>query len=100
MEAELGEQGLDYRAIVEGVPDLYLILDAQLRIVQVSNAYARATLTRREDILGRGLFEVFPDNPDDPSAEGVRNLHASLQRVLKSALPAGERSPRAWLPCA
>lgn len=28
------------------------------------------------------MFEVFPDNPDDLNANGVRNLHSSLQRVL------------------
>jgi len=39
-------------------------------------------MTRREDILGRGLFDVFPDNPDDPAATGVRNLRASLARVV------------------
>src|SRR2546428_7515922 len=32
--------------------------------------------------LGRGIFDVFPDNPDDPAADGVRNLRASLERVL------------------
>src|SRR5687767_13374394 len=40
-------------------------------------------MTRRADILGRGIFEVFPDNPDDPAATGVRNLSDSLERVLK-----------------
>lgn len=78
---------LDYRTLFEGAPDLYLVLDPQLIIVGVSNAYARATLTRREDIVGKGLFEVFPDNPDDPAAEGVRNLRTSLQRVLQTAEP-------------
>src|SRR5206468_9586321 len=53
----------------------------------VSDAYLRATMTRREEILGHGLFEVFPDNPADPAASGVRNLRASLERVLKSGLP-------------
>ncbi len=40
-------------------------------------------MTNREDILGRGVFDVFPDNPHDPSATGVRNLRTSLQRVLQ-----------------
>lgn len=75
---------LDFRALFESVPDLYLVLDPGLLIVGVSDAYARATMTQRENILGRGIFEVFPDNPDDPSAEGMRNLRASLQRVLKT----------------
>lgn len=78
---------LDFRALFEGAPDLYLVLNPQLVIVGVSDAYARATMTRREDILGKGVFEVFPDNPDDPAAEGVRNLHASLQQVLRTAAP-------------
>jgi PAS domain S-box-containing protein len=78
---------MDYRAIVEGLPGLFLIVDEQLTIVGVSDAYARATLTRRDEILGRNMFDVFPDNPDDPTADGVRNLHASLRRVLKSGAP-------------
>jgi signal transduction histidine kinase len=44
-------------------------------------------MTKREEILGRGLFEVFPDNPADPTATGVHNLRASLQRVLHNRAP-------------
>jgi PAS domain S-box-containing protein len=58
-----------------------------LAIVAVSDAYLKATMTKREKILGRGLFEVFPDNPDDPTATGVRNLKASLNRVLANRVP-------------
>jgi len=79
-----GEAGPDFRALFESAPGLYLVLDPRLRIVAVSDAYCRATMTRRERILGRGIFDVFPDNPDDPAADGVRNLKASLQRVLQT----------------
>jgi len=77
----------DFRALFESAPGLYLVLDPQLRIVAVSDAYSRATMTRREQILGRAIFDVFPDNPDDPAADGVRNLKASLQRVLLNRVP-------------
>jgi PAS domain S-box-containing protein len=60
-----------------------LVLSPDLRIIAVSDAYLRATMTKRQDILGRGIFDVFPDNPDDPSATGARKLRASLERVLK-----------------
>src|SRR6185369_11291197 len=33
---------------------------------------------------GRQLFDVFPDNPGDPQATGVRNLAASLDRVRRT----------------
>ena len=77
----------DFRALFESVPGLYLVLTPDLRIAAVSNAYLEATMTRREAILGRHLFDVFPDNPDDASATGVRNLSASLERVLATRAP-------------
>lgn len=77
----------DFKALFESVPGLYLVLDPDLKIIAVSNAYLQATMTRRESILGRGIFDVFPDNPDDPSATGVGNLRASLERVLTSRAP-------------
>ena len=75
---------IDFKYLFEGLPDLYLILDTEFKILAVSHAYAQATLTQSDAILGKGLFEVFPDNPNDPTAEGVRNLHASLRRVLQT----------------
>ncbi|MBI4953434.1 MAG: response regulator [Myxococcales bacterium] len=72
----------DFRALFEAAPGAYLVLSPELRIVAVTDAYLRATMTDRERLLGRGLFEIFPDNPDDPAATGVSNLRASLARVL------------------
>ena len=77
----------DFQALFESLPGLYLILAPDFTIVAVSDAYLRATMTKRDEILGRNLFEVFPDNPDDPTATGVRNLRASLQRVLENKAP-------------
>ena len=77
----------DFRALFEGVPGLYLVLTPDLRISAASDAYLLATMTTREGILGRPVFEVFPDNPDDPSATGVHNVRASLDRVLKTRKP-------------
>lgn len=71
----------DFRALFESVPGLYLVLDCDFYIIAVSDDYASATMTRREDIIGCGIFDVFPDNPDDPAADGVRNLRASLTSV-------------------
>lgn len=74
----------DFRVLFESAPGCYLVLLPDLTITAVTDAYLRATMTQREDILGRGLFDVFPDNPQDPTATGASNLRASLQRVLKN----------------
>ncbi len=75
---------LDFQSLFESAPGLYLVLARDLQIVALSHAYLQGTMTSREAILGRGIFDVFPDNPDDPGADGVRNLRASLERVLET----------------
>jgi PAS domain S-box-containing protein len=74
----------DFRLLFESVPGYYLVLTPELKIGAVSDGYLRVTMTQRDQILGRDLFDVFPDNPDDPAADGVRNLSASLNRVLEN----------------
>jgi signal transduction histidine kinase/CheY-like chemotaxis protein len=77
----------DFRVLFESAPGSYLVLSPDFTIVAVSDAYLRATMTERAAIVGRGLFEVFPDNPADPAATGVSNLRASLARVLDLRRP-------------
>ena len=74
---------LDWRHLFESAPACYLVLSPDLTIVGVTDAYVRATMQQRERMIGRALFEVFPDNPDDPAADGVNNLRASLDRVRR-----------------
>lgn len=71
-----------YQTLFESAPGLYLVLTREFKIVAVSTAYLDATMTRRDAIIGRGIFDIFPDNPADPDATGVRNLRESLQRVV------------------
>ena len=82
--------GVDFRLLFEGSPALLLVLlpDApRFTIVAATEAYCEATHTTRGRLVGLGLFEAFPDNPDDPAATGTRNLRASLDRVLAGKAP-------------
>ena len=76
-----------FRKIFESSPDLYLLLSPELDIIDASDAYLRATLTKRAEIVSQKLFDIFPDNPEDPNADGVSNLRASLEWVLGNRLP-------------
>src|SRR3984893_2555209 len=77
----------DFESLFESAPGLYLVLEPDLTIVAVTDAYLNATMTKRSEILGRALFEVFPDNPDDPEATGATNLRISLDRVRSELVP-------------
>ena len=74
--------GLDFRELFESVPALYCVLSPDLTIVAVTDEYVRGAMRPRDQMIGRYLFDVFPDNPDDPH-DGVKNLRTSLDRVRR-----------------
>jgi signal transduction histidine kinase len=81
---------LDFSFLFEKAPALFLVLEPdapRFTILGATDAYLAATSTQREAIIGLGIFEVFPDNPDDPDATGVELLRASLNRVLETRAP-------------
>jgi PAS domain-containing protein len=75
---------LDYELVFDLMPGMCLVLDPSFRIVAQNLAHADATLTRGKDVVGRHLFEVFPDNPGDSAVEGVSAVRRSLLNVLKT----------------
>lgn len=82
-------QEIDFNTLFEASPCLNMVLlpDKNFTIVAVTDAYNKATMTTRQEIVGRGLFDVFPANPNDLRADGVPNLRNSLNMVLKTKKP-------------
>ncbi|MEU6236538.1 SpoIIE family protein phosphatase [Kitasatospora sp. NPDC047058] len=80
------EPGIDYTAVFQAVPSPMLVMTPDLVMVDANEAYLRISGRSREDLVGRNVFEVFPDNPADLEASGTRNLRASLERVLATGL--------------
>lgn len=77
----------DFRRVFESAPGPILLLDPDLVMVAASETFLGVVMVRREDVIGRRIFDVFPDNPDDPGTTGERNLHASLERVRRHLVP-------------
>lgn len=73
---------IDFKAVFDAAPASYLLLDRDLNIIDVNRSYLNATSTNREDLIDHYIFDAFPDNPEDKSANGVSNLRASLEIVL------------------
>ena len=76
-----------FRLLFEASPTPYLVLTPEFKIAGVSDSYLHATMTQRNDIVGRNLFDVFPDNPNDPAATGEQNLRSSLNKVISTRQP-------------
>jgi hypothetical protein len=68
-------------------PSLAIDAGPGLHILAMNEAYAQATMTAHASVVGRPLFEIFPDNPGDPLADGVSNLYASLRTARETGQP-------------
>ena len=77
----------DFQKFLEIVTGMYMILDTQFNIVAVGGSYAKQTMIDPTQVIGKNLFDVFPDNPKDESPTGSKNIRASLERVLHDKLP-------------
>ncbi|WP_198116317.1 PAS domain-containing hybrid sensor histidine kinase/response regulator [Massilia rhizosphaerae] len=56
-------------------------------ILAVNDTFLAASGRKREELVGRSLFEAFPRNPDDPADTGETDLRRSLARVVETGLP-------------
>lgn len=83
--------GIDYEAVFQALPGAVALLTTDLVYADVNEAFLDMSGRTRDQVVGRYLFDVFPDNPKDPSASGMRNLQASLLRVAAT----GERDAMA-----
>ncbi|WP_299035398.1 SpoIIE family protein phosphatase [uncultured Pseudokineococcus sp.] len=77
----------DFRQVFDETPTPLLLLTPDLVIVRANRARLEATATTLEGTVGRGLFEVFPLNPDDPAADGLVNLRDSLAQARDTRRP-------------
>jgi len=83
-EEELRRSRAVLQGLFESLPGLFLVLTPDLKIVAVSDALLEATLTRREEVLDRSVFEIFPDQP---GSTAISNWRASLERVQRTGAP-------------
>lgn len=82
---------IDFETVFHALPGAVALLRTDLVFAEANEAYLSLSGRTREQLIGHYLFDVFPDNPGDQAATGMRNLHASLLRVASS----GERDTMA-----
>ncbi|WP_426945072.1 ATP-binding protein [Pseudomonas oryzihabitans] len=82
-------QDPNFQLLFEALPHLVLVLTPGPDFIMVAANEGRVpgTNTRREDCIGRSIFEVFGRNPDGQSEFGAGVLRASLERVVQTGKP-------------
>ncbi|HEX6931446.1 MAG TPA: PAS domain-containing protein [Streptosporangiaceae bacterium] len=83
----MAETSIDYREVFRTMPGALALLKPDGTILDVNDGYLESSGRSREQLLGRNVFDVFPQNPDDPSVLGPVQLRDSLGVVVET----GER---------
>jgi len=78
---------IDSQKLFDSAPAPLMVLDRELKYVAANQAYLKATSLRRDEIIGRNVFEVLPQDTTPSEAGSTRKLRDSLERVLASRLP-------------
>ncbi len=85
------DNAIDYEAVFQALPGMVALLTTELVYADANEDFQRLSGRTREQLVGRHIFDVFPDNPDDPAATGMRDVRASMLRVVAT----GERDAMA-----
>jgi PAS domain S-box-containing protein len=80
------KQAIDFKVLFEAIPGLFLVLLPDFTIVTTSDAFAIATFTSRENIIGRNVFDVFPEDQSKETFNTVSNISSFLRFVLKNKI--------------
>ncbi|MEU3279141.1 PP2C family protein-serine/threonine phosphatase [Streptomyces antibioticus] len=87
------EPQIDYAAVFRALPGMVALLTPDLVYADANDDFLRLAGRTRDQLLGRYIFDVFPENPNDAAAAGRRETEASMLRVVSS----GERDTMALL---
>ncbi|WP_030716556.1 PP2C family protein-serine/threonine phosphatase [Streptomyces sp. NRRL S-237] len=87
------EPQIDYAAVFRALPGMVALLTPDLVYADANHDFLRLAGRTREELLGRYIFDVFPENPNDRAAAGMRETRESMLRVVGS----GERDTMALL---
>ncbi|UUU20290.1 PP2C family protein-serine/threonine phosphatase [Streptomyces sp. DSM 40750] len=87
------EPHIDYAEVFRALPGMVALLTPDLVYADANDDFLRLAGRTREQLLGRYIFDVFPENPNEPAAAGMRETEASMLRTVAT----GERDTMALL---
>lgn len=60
-----------------------MLLDRDLRIRGANTTFEAYSLRQHDEMLDEFIFDVFPDNPNDPQASGSSEVLASVESAMR-----------------
>jgi PAS domain-containing protein len=89
MKNEGSEGAIDFGELFDVLPSPHMVLDRNHCYVAVNQAYEQVVMRSRDEMIGRNLFDLFPND-----GESGRRLRESFDRVIET----GETDTLAYIP--
>jgi PAS domain S-box-containing protein len=81
---------IDYETLFQALNTAYIVFaadDPLFTIIEENQAHAELAMVQRARVIGRPLFDVFPDVSEEYKKTGKSQLRESIRRVIKTAQP-------------
>lgn len=73
---------MDYYKLLINLPDTIVFLSPELKVIEATDEYLKATMKTRDELVGQDFFTTFPDNPDELLSHNMVIVRDSLMRVI------------------
>jgi PAS domain S-box-containing protein len=77
---------LDYLSLFQALPERYVVFEPkspEYIMIAANEQYLKVTGRTADEVIGKSLFEVFPDTSEKALKTGKGDLQESLDRVIK-----------------
>ncbi len=84
------EKTVEFKTIFEALPGHFLILEPDspdYTILAISDELLRITGREREQMVGKSVFEAYPEHPGAVTATGPAALRGSLEKAIRTGQP-------------
>lgn len=81
---------IDYKNLFQSLSAAYIVFgvdDPTFTILEENEAHAVIAMQKRDNVVGRPLFDVFPDTSDAYLKTGVSELIESIRKVIRTGEP-------------
>lgn len=84
--AHIPDLPIDFGAAFEMMPGNRALINndsPRYTILAVTNDYEKVSVKNRSELVGKGLFDIFPANPHDPNSMGYVQLRNSFDYIME-----------------
>src|SRR5688572_30418112 len=78
---------IDFEKVFELLPGNHLIIEANpphFTIAAISEELLQTTAKKRKDVIGKNIFEIYGENPENNLDSGPAKLRQSLENVIRT----------------